>query len=81
MKFVHFQKLRDVRNCVTQPILIEMLCDCCLRQWELTFYQTDFQNFHSNCEKISVTRSLTVVDKIPRKDTQVFNVKVKRNGK
>ena len=30
MKFVHFQKLRDVRNCVTQPILIEMLCDCCL---------------------------------------------------
>ena len=30
MKFLHCQKLRDVRNCVTQPILIEMLCDCCL---------------------------------------------------
>ena len=84
MKFVHFQKLRDVRNCVTQPILIEMLCDCCLPPMGIDVLPNGFsKKFHSNRDKILLTRSLTVVDKIPRKDTQVFtlNVKVKRNAK
>ena len=85
----NFWNLYISRNCVTSEIAWRnrYWLRCCVivacRQWELTFYQTDFQNFHSNCEKFLVTRSLTVVDEIPRKNAQVStsSVKVKRNAK
>ena len=81
VKFVHFQKLRDVRNCVTQPILIEMLCDCCLLPMGIDVLPNGFSNLSLQSWKILSDKEFDSGGRNSQEKCASINVKCKGKEK
>ena len=81
MKFVHFQKLRDVRNCVTQPILIEMLCGCCLPPMGIDVLPSGFSNLSLQLRKILSDKEFDSGGRNSQEKCASINVKCKGKEK